>query len=328
MTRLDRLGAGVRGLLADQRGGGAEPEAGGAPERRQQAGAHLAFDQDGVEAGQVLVLVRLQVGDLGEGAAGAGARRATPPAGRDRWRRRPARRRGRRAASRPAGPAPRRRPGARDGLAGSARSLRRPPWRPVRRAAARLRPTSATETRRSSRPWRGRGSSQAAWSQAGACVAAPESSAARSAGADRAGARAGGRRRPPLPLGAGVEDGEVCRRRRTPPPGSGCAIRGVGAPSGVKPAAIATALTRQRHPVDLALLQAEVARREMAEGLEACAMASIASRDHEGRERPVAQQRRSSAAIAASYGREISVAKRESREGADRSATPTTPAIH
>ena len=60
-------------LLADQGGGGAEAEAGGAPQRRQQAGPHPALDQDGVEPRQVLVLLRLHVGDLGQAAAGGGA---------------------------------------------------------------------------------------------------------------------------------------------------------------------------------------------------------------------------------------------------------------
>jgi len=70
--RLDRLGAGVGGLLAHQRRRRAEREAGRAPQRRHQRRPHLAFGQDLVEGGQMLGLVRLHLLQLPGDAVLAG----------------------------------------------------------------------------------------------------------------------------------------------------------------------------------------------------------------------------------------------------------------
>ncbi len=79
---LHRLGAGVGSLLADQGGGGPEGEAGGGPQRREQARPHAPFGQEAFEGLQVILFLAPELGErLGGGvlAPGGGEHRLLAP---------------------------------------------------------------------------------------------------------------------------------------------------------------------------------------------------------------------------------------------------------
>ena len=144
---FDRDGAGHRRALAEERGGGAEREARGMPERRQHGRAHPALGDELVEGGEMTLLLLRHAADLRRDRASGRARRAARH--RCAWRR--TRRHGRRGSCARSAPA------ARDRRASGGEFAHGLPPRPQAGASRRTRRAPApARSPRSSRQATGR----------------------------------------------------------------------------------------------------------------------------------------------------------------------------
>ena len=123
---------------------------------------------------------------------------------------------------------------------------------------------------RSSRPWRGRANTQAGLSHGGMAILAPDSRRSSSAGVDVGRAAAAGRPAPARTSTPPRRDRRRGRARRGRPAArrSGRPARVAATPRVSRRPSQAGGGDRHGDPIDLALLQAELAGRQVAEGLE------------------------------------------------------------